>query len=76
VVEDLVANDACHFKTLFVRHRVDDQVPMDADEMLRVEDAIFVLERHMAVSGVFQARLGRSWTAGDRNPKVPGLQYQ
>jgi hypothetical protein len=62
VVEDLIADDACHFEALFVRYRVDDQVPMDADKMLRVEDAILVLEARLR-----QRRRPSKSSLGSRN---------
>jgi hypothetical protein len=43
VVEDLVADDAGHFEALFRGYRVDDHVAMDADEVFRIEDAVFIL---------------------------------
>ena len=43
VVEDLVTDDAGHLEALLARHRVDDEVAMDADKVLGVEDAVFVL---------------------------------
>jgi hypothetical protein len=50
VVEDLVADDACHFEALLAGDGIDDEVAMDADEVLRVEDAVLVLVQHDAVS--------------------------
>lgn len=43
MVEDLVTDDGYHLKGLSGGDRVDDHVAMDADEMLRVEDAVFIL---------------------------------
>jgi hypothetical protein len=43
VVEDLVADDAGHFEALLRGYRVDDHVAMDADEVFRIEDAVFIL---------------------------------
>ena len=50
VVEDLVADDAGHFEALLGSDRVDYHVAMDADEELRVEDAVFILRRGESVS--------------------------
>jgi hypothetical protein len=43
VIENLVTNDACHFKALLAGDRVDNHVAMDADEMFRVENAVLIL---------------------------------
>lgn len=43
VVEDLVAYYAGHFERLLVGDRVHDHVAVDADEVLRVEDAVLIL---------------------------------
>lgn len=50
VVEDLVADDAGHLEALLARDRVDNHVPMDADEVLRVQDAVFILDGVKLVS--------------------------
>lgn len=47
MVEDLVADDATHFEALLARDRVDDHVAVDADEVLAVEDGVFVLARRI-----------------------------
>ena len=44
MIQDLVAEDANHVKRLLGSDGVDEHVAMDADEMLRVEYAVFVLE--------------------------------
>jgi len=43
VVQDLVADDLDHLKRLLRRDAVDEHVAVDADEVLRVEDAVLVL---------------------------------
>lgn len=43
MIEDLVTNDACHFKALLACDGVDNHVAMDTNEVLRVKDAILVL---------------------------------
>lgn len=50
MVEDLVADDAGHLEALLAGDRVDDHVAMDADEVLRVQDAIFILRSGEVVS--------------------------
>ena len=46
VIEDLLADDADHLKGLLGGDRVDQQIAVDADEMLRVENAVLVLNEH------------------------------
>jgi len=43
VVQDLVADDARHFEALLACDRVDNHVAMDANKVLRVENAILIL---------------------------------
>jgi hypothetical protein len=43
VVQNLVPDDAHHLKALLAADRVDDHVAVDADKVLRVEDAVLVL---------------------------------
>jgi hypothetical protein len=43
VIEDLVADDACHLEALLACDRVDDHVTVDTNEVLRVKDAILIL---------------------------------
>lgn len=45
VIEDFVAQDTNHLKRLSRGDGVDEHVAMDADEMLGIQDAVFVLER-------------------------------
>ena len=45
MVEDLVADNARHLEALLACNRVDDHVAMDADEVLRIEDAVLILAR-------------------------------
>lgn len=49
MVQDLIANDRHHVKGLARGHRVYNDVAMDTNEMLRVQDTIFILDE---VSGV------------------------
>jgi hypothetical protein len=59
VIEDLVADDTRHFEALLAGDRVDNHVAMDADEVLRVEDAVLVLQWNRAVSHILtKAGLG------------------
>lgn len=51
MVQDLIANDARHLKALFVGNRVDNHVAMNADKVLGVENAVFILEGGTRVSG-------------------------
>lgn len=50
VVEDLITDDASHLEALLARDRVDDHVAMDADEVLRVKDAVLILKRGVALA--------------------------
>lgn len=43
VVQDLIADHARHFEALLARDRVDNHVAVDADEVLRVQDAVLIL---------------------------------
>jgi hypothetical protein len=43
VIQDLVADYADHLETLLAADRIDDHVPVDADEVLAVEYTILVL---------------------------------
>jgi hypothetical protein len=58
VVEDLVADDARHFEALLAGDRVDNYIAVDADEVLRIEDAVLILLSNSLVSHIFTARLG------------------
>jgi hypothetical protein len=44
MVENLVADDAGHLEALLAGDRVDYDVTVDADEVLRVEDAVLILQ--------------------------------
>jgi hypothetical protein len=57
VVENLVADDARHLEALLAGDRVDNHVAMDANEVLRVEDAILILKGSVIVSWVLNASL-------------------
>jgi hypothetical protein len=50
VVEDLVADDTRHLEALLAGDRVDNHVTMDANEVLRVEDTVLVLQWNRVVS--------------------------
>lgn len=43
MIKDLVTNNLHHLKALRRRDRVDEHVPMNANEMLRVQYAVFIL---------------------------------
>lgn len=45
MVKDLVANDARHLKALLACDGIDDHVAMDSDKVLRVKNAILILQR-------------------------------
>lgn len=44
MVEDFVTQDADHVEGLLGSDRVDEHIAMNADEMLGVKDAVFILE--------------------------------
>lgn len=50
MVEDLVANDAHHLKRLLRADRVDKHVAVDANEVLGIENRVFILLRQPLVS--------------------------
>ena len=52
MVEDLVADDACHFEALLAGDRVDNHIAVDADEVLRVKNAVLILQGGQIVSGL------------------------
>lgn len=43
VVEDLVADDLDHLKGLHRRNRVDEDIAVDSNEVLRVQNAVLIL---------------------------------
>lgn len=43
VVQDLIPDDAHHLEALLAADRVDDHVAVDANEVLGVKDAVFIL---------------------------------
>ena len=53
MVQDLIADDARHLEALLAGNGVDDHVAMDADEVLRVEDAVLILQNVTSVSDGF-----------------------
>ena len=59
MVQDLIANDARHFKALLGGDRVDNHVAMDANKVLRVENTVFILEDSTRVSGFLKQGLSR-----------------
>ena len=44
MIENFIADDTDHVERLPGSHRVDQHVPVDADEVFGVEDAVFVLK--------------------------------
>lgn len=60
VIQNLVADDACHFEALLAGNRVDNHVAMDANEVLRIEDAVFILVNSSRVSRVLINSLSRT----------------
>ena len=52
VIQDLVPDDAQHFKGLFRRKRIDQHVAMDANKMFGIKNAIFVLYEVFGISGL------------------------
>jgi hypothetical protein len=53
VVQDLIANDARHLEALLAGNGVDNHVAVDANEVLRVEDAVLILQNVTGVSDGF-----------------------
>jgi hypothetical protein len=45
MIQDLVSQDPHHIKGLFGRHGIHQHIAMDADEMLRIKNAIFILPK-------------------------------
>ena len=43
MIQDLISDDAHHLEALLAANRVDDHVAVDANEVLGVEDAVFIL---------------------------------
>ena len=43
MVQDLISDDAHHLEALLAADRVDDHVAVDTNEVLRVENAVFIL---------------------------------
>jgi hypothetical protein len=43
VIEDFISNDADHFERCFGTNRVDEHVAMNANKVLGLHDAVFVL---------------------------------
>lgn len=48
MIEDLVTQDPDHVKGLLGSDRVDEHVPMNANEVLRIQDAVFILKQRPA----------------------------
>lgn len=68
VIEDLVAYYTCHLEGLLVGDRVHDYIAVNTDEVLRVKNAVFILEREAWLSaGVPPSYLviRRAWTKVD-----------
>lgn len=51
MVQDFITNDRHHVKGLARGHRVYNDVAMDTNEMLRVQDTIFILDNVSGVAG-------------------------
>jgi hypothetical protein len=61
MVQDLIPNDRHHIKGLARCHRIYNDVAMNANEVLRVQDTIFILDR---VSGIADMKGGvHTWPA-------------
>lgn len=50
MVEDLITNNARHLETLLAGNRIDNQVAMDANKVLRIKNTILILEQSVSVS--------------------------
>jgi hypothetical protein len=59
VVQDLITNDARHLEALLRGNRIDDHVAMNADKVLGVENAVFILQSGTQVSGFLKKSLSR-----------------
>ena len=56
VVQDLLPDDLHHLERGQRRHRVYEHVAMDADEVLRVQDAVLILSRGVSSHPVSVSR--------------------
>jgi hypothetical protein len=56
VVQDLIANNARHLEALLGSNRIDDHVAMNADEVLGIEDTVFILQSGTRVSVFLERR--------------------
>lgn len=50
MIENLISDDARHLEALLACNRVDNHVTVDANKVLRIEDAVFILKWGMVVS--------------------------
>ena len=66
MIQDLVSDDLNHLKGLRRCDGIHEHVPMDPNEMLRVEDAVFILE--------FPSDL--PFYIGERHLILPGQRYR
>lgn len=51
MVQDFIANDRHHVERLARGHRVYNDVAMDTNEMLRIQDTIFILDNVSGIAG-------------------------
>lgn len=61
MVENLVSYNAHHFEALLASDGIDDHVAMDADEMLRIKNAILILMK--TSSARFHNKLAKEYSA-------------
>lgn len=43
MIQDLIPYNPHHFPTLLARNRIDNHIPMDANEVLAIKDGVFIL---------------------------------
>lgn len=79
VVEDLVADYASHFKRLLISDRIDDHIAVDTDEVLRVENAVFILQAMISCLATTESCCRALENLCSRVPEahyVPGRPYR
>jgi hypothetical protein len=62
VIQDFVPNNLHHFERLPRRNRVDKHVSMDPNKVLRVQNAVFVLQRNVSL---------KQWVPQTQIPDLP-----
>lgn len=67
MIKDLVAYYTGHFEGLLVSDRVDDHVAVDADEVLRIKNAVLVLQGSVSCA-VTAASASQRLSMGGRLP--------